>query len=199
MSDGTQSTSEELSTQWQNPSDILSLLLLIGWEIVQKALAQLTGYCIAPFGQGRTRVSLAPVAFSFGWVAFGFTSLMSAMGNQQLMPTAERPALVMNCANSFTRDNQSWLLERLLRDHEARHQRDTKAIASMRIDIFELSALEQGEEPDPIPDRLWWTGWFTIAAQLCISVVPWVRYGNWGVMLVFASGTLLALFTNTMP
>lgn len=207
--EGTQSTSEALSAQWRNPSDILSLLLLIGGDIVQKALAQLTGYCIKPGfggrGAGRRNfhIPLAPVAFSFGWVAFGFTSLTSVLGKQQLMPAVERPALVMNCANSFARDNQSWLLERLLRDHEARHERDTKtggsSRCSMRIDIFELGPFGEDEEVDPVPDRVWWTGWLTIVAQLCLSVVPWVRHGNWGVLLVLACGTVLALVTGAMP
>ncbi|RYO97401.1 hypothetical protein DL765_011245 [Monosporascus sp. GIB2] len=38
------STAEELQSQWANPGDILSLLLLIGGDIVQKAIAQLVGY-----------------------------------------------------------------------------------------------------------------------------------------------------------
>ncbi|RYP27936.1 hypothetical protein DL767_007463 [Monosporascus sp. MG133] len=38
------STAEELQGQWANPADILSLLLLIGGDIVQKAIAQLVGY-----------------------------------------------------------------------------------------------------------------------------------------------------------
>ncbi|CZR65945.1 uncharacterized protein PAC_15845 [Phialocephala subalpina] len=198
MSEETKSTSEELSGQWRNPVDILSLLLLVGGDIVQKALAQQTGYRVRPFGRNGSRIAIAPVAFSFGWVAFGFTSLMSAVGKQQLMPTVEQPALVVNCANSFSRDNQSWLLERLLRDYEVRHERD-KANASMLIDIFELAPLEKDEKPDPAPDRIWWGGWLTIAVQLGIAVAPWVVYGNWGVMVVLLSGTLLALITSAMP
>ncbi|RYP82884.1 hypothetical protein DL770_005491 [Monosporascus sp. CRB-9-2] len=38
------STAEELQSQWANPGDILTLLLLIGGDIVQKAIAQLVGY-----------------------------------------------------------------------------------------------------------------------------------------------------------
>ena len=60
----------DVQNQWQNPADILSLLLLVGPDVVQKALAQLSG-------------SLAtPVAFSFGWVAYSYASLVSIFGSK---------------------------------------------------------------------------------------------------------------------
>lgn len=43
-----------LETQWRNPSDILPVLMLLGPDIVQKAIAQVS------------RRTIAPVAFSFG-------------------------------------------------------------------------------------------------------------------------------------
>ena len=58
----------ELKTQWSNPSDILSLLLLLGPDVIQRALAQLVGRRVAP------------VAFSFGWAAYSVSALFSAMG-----------------------------------------------------------------------------------------------------------------------
>ena len=48
-----------LQRQWRNPSDIFTILLIIGGEVVQVAIAQL---CAGPVP------SLAPVTFSFGWV-----------------------------------------------------------------------------------------------------------------------------------
>ena len=44
----------EFSNQWQNPSDVFSVLLILGGDVVGRALAQLAG---SP---------LTPVAFSFG-------------------------------------------------------------------------------------------------------------------------------------
>lgn len=44
----------ELKVQWHNTNDILSLVLLLGPDIVHRALAQLVGR------------SVTPVAFSFG-------------------------------------------------------------------------------------------------------------------------------------
>ena len=48
-----------LRDQWHNPSDIFTILLIIGGEVVQIAIAQL---CAGPVS------FLAPVTFSFGWV-----------------------------------------------------------------------------------------------------------------------------------
>ena len=114
-----------LRSQWSNPGDIMTLLLLIGGDTVQKAIAQLVGYTIKPFGKNSPRIGITPVAFSFGWVAYGFTSLLSAVGEKRLMPPADFPLIVVNCANAFPRENQSWALGRLLRDHETRHEVDS--------------------------------------------------------------------------
>ena len=59
--------------QWQNPGDILSVLLLLGPEIVQGAVAQLSGR------------ALTPVAFSFGWVAYSARTLLNAFGGMALI------------------------------------------------------------------------------------------------------------------
>ena len=71
----------ELLAQWQNPGDIFSLLLIIGGDIIQKAIARLAGVRLMG-------VHVNPVAFSFGWVAYGFMTLASALGHEKLMPGA---------------------------------------------------------------------------------------------------------------
>ena len=58
-------------SQWSNPSDILSLLLLLGPEIVHRAIAQLSGNVVVP------------VAFSFGWVSYSLTALLAVIGGKQ--------------------------------------------------------------------------------------------------------------------
>jgi hypothetical protein len=47
-------SSQELREQWKHPSEVFSVLLLLGGEIVNKALAQLVGDVVTP------------VTFSFG-------------------------------------------------------------------------------------------------------------------------------------
>ena len=45
---------DQLRTQWILPSDVFSVLLILGGDVIARALAQLTGS------------GLTPVAFSFG-------------------------------------------------------------------------------------------------------------------------------------
>ncbi|KAI0203079.1 hypothetical protein F4808DRAFT_51558 [Astrocystis sublimbata] len=194
------STIGELRGQWANPSDILSLLLLIGGDIVQKAIAQLVGYRIRlPGGTSRT-VSVAPVAFSFGWVAYAFLSLLSAIGEMRLMPASDYPCLMVNCSNGFIRESNSWVLGRLLRDHENAYPVDPRPVEdggraeSLRIDIFHL-------QPPTGPDRDfgWWSGWIVMAGQIVIALVPWVCFGDWGVLLVTLAGSVFAMITCAVP
>lgn len=62
----------QLKAQWTNPSDILSFLLLLGPDVIQRALAQVVGRRITP------------VAFSFGWVAYAVNSLLSTVGGMRV-------------------------------------------------------------------------------------------------------------------
>lgn len=93
--------------QWRNRTDVLSILLVVGGDVVQKALAQLSG--------GR----LVPVAFSFGWVTYSLGALLSAVGDCRLMPsTSDCPSILVNTEVGYSRANTSWMLGRILRDLE---------------------------------------------------------------------------------
>lgn len=65
-----QSVADYLYIQWRNPGDILSLLLILGPEVIRNAVAQLTGRAITP------------VAFSFGWVAYAVSALLSTFSGR---------------------------------------------------------------------------------------------------------------------
>jgi hypothetical protein len=67
--------SDYLAAQWRNPADILSVLLLVGPDVVERAIAQLAGRAITP------------VAFSFGWVAYAASALLSSFGGALLFPS----------------------------------------------------------------------------------------------------------------
>jgi hypothetical protein len=193
-------TEAGLREQWGNPRDILSLLLLLGGDIVQKAIAQLVGYQSRPFGGRGPAISIAPVAFSFGWVAYGFSSLLAAFGDMALMPACDYPCVLVNCSTGFARENRSWALGRLLRDHEIRHGVDPRPVEeggraeSLRVDIFELLPVRT-----PALDLVWWLGWVTLFIQVAIAIIPWAVYGDWSIMLVTLCGSLLAIITCALP
>lgn len=70
--DGNSSSISYLEEQMRNPSDILSVMLLLGPDIVRAAVAQQAGRL------------LTPVAFSFGWAAYAVSALSSAVGGEFL-------------------------------------------------------------------------------------------------------------------
>lgn len=63
----------QVRKQWSHPSDILSLLLIVGPDVIQRALAQLAG------------TSVTPLVFSFGWVAYAVSAIASALGGKPKM------------------------------------------------------------------------------------------------------------------
>ena len=85
----------------------MSLLLLVGGDVVQRAIAQQAGSSLP-----------TPVIFSFGWVAYAFTGLLSAVGNNLLMPPPDTSCIVISTTLGYARTNQSWILGRILRDLE---------------------------------------------------------------------------------
>lgn len=66
-------TSAEFRSQWNNPSDVLSLLLILGPDVICWALAQLSGEYITP------------VVFSYGWVAYAVNALVATFGGMQII------------------------------------------------------------------------------------------------------------------
>lgn len=116
------------------------------------------------------------------------------------MPGSDCPSVLVNCSNGFVRENRSWVLGRLLRDHEIRHNLDPRLkeeggrAESLRIDIFQLGPITSVRS-----DPVWWLGWATLVVQLVIVVIPWVLYGDWAIMLVTLAGIILVAITCAMP
>ncbi|RBR18751.1 uncharacterized protein FIESC28_05892 [Fusarium coffeatum] len=193
------SSTKDLAKQWANPGDILSILLLIGSDIVQKAITQLVGHKLRIPGT-KTHFHIAPVAFSFGWATYGFTNLVAAVGSMRLMPTTDCPSILVNSSNGFTRDNRSWVLGRILRDHEIHHMVDPRPISeggraeSIRIDVFHLNPVKS-----PTCDMIWWLGWATLATQLVIVTIPGFLYGDWTILLIALVGICLVFITVALP
>ena len=102
-------TSTFLKAQSSNPNDTITILLLLGGEIIQKAIAQLAG-----------TMPLVPVAFSFGWVNFAFYNLLAALGDGYLMPhpPMNNPVLLINVDSGYPRNSSSWVLDQFLKSVE---------------------------------------------------------------------------------
>ncbi|OOF92524.1 hypothetical protein ASPCADRAFT_55192 [Aspergillus carbonarius ITEM 5010] len=199
------SVTSELRSQWTNPGDVMSLLMLVGGDIVQKALAQLVGVRLPLLPGG---VYATPVAFSFGWVAYAFSSLATIVSDRRLMPSPDTDLQVINLSNGYVRENNSWVLGRLLRDHENRVAKadrssnprmipaESTGKVSLKIDIFYAGA---ARDKGPRISKCWYFYWLVILVQQVIAAIPWILHGDWGIFLVTASGTLFALITGSLP
>ena len=53
---------------WKKPGDVITLLMILNGDVVQKALAQLSG------------PTFVPVAFSFGWVVYSIQAFSPVIG-----------------------------------------------------------------------------------------------------------------------
>ncbi|ETS85963.1 hypothetical protein PFICI_03988 [Pestalotiopsis fici W106-1] len=183
------STVSQLSSQWANPSDVTTVLMVIGGDVVQKALAQTTGCWYTP------------VCFSFGWVAYMFMALVGIIGDGRLLPIPDYPAKVFNLKTGYVRDNKNWVIGRLLRDHEAYMSRKEPAPTSgVRIAVWEAKENKNCHKQISFShSRIHIWGGITMAAQLIIAAIPVIKNHRWGILLITASGTVLALMVGGLP
>ena len=177
----------------------MSLLLIVGGDVIRCAIAQQAGDRFP-----------TPIAFSFGWVAYSFTALLTAVGGHHLTPTPEDPSIVINTASGHVRNNQSWILARMLRDFRGHWidksasdalknilRRAKRPKAGLCISIYEASA----DFPAGTPQRdwLWYSGYLVTFTQLCVAIIPWVTTSNWAVFAVTAAGNVLSYTTSSLP
>ncbi|KAI5211049.1 hypothetical protein AUEXF2481DRAFT_39077 [Aureobasidium subglaciale EXF-2481] len=193
-----------LREQWSNPRDIFTILLIIGGDIVRVAVAQLSAGPVS---------YLTPVAFSFGWVSYAVSAMLSAVGEARLMPRPEIDCIVINAKTGYSRNNNSWILSRMLRDFEfwyprllrpAERQRisqsrrdcnDLEVRIALRVSVWrcdEVSGRGEG-------DFVYWTGFLVAAIQISISAIPWAIYKEWFTFFVTTAGTMLALASGALP
>lgn len=74
----------------------------MGGDVIQTALAS----------------PLTPAAFSFGWVSYAVTALLTSVGQTAQPPSPKIPVLVFNLKEGTIRMNDSWLLARLFKTYE---------------------------------------------------------------------------------
>lgn len=201
--------SSDIVAQWSNPADILSLLLLVGGDVIQRALAQQTG--------GHYPLP-TPVVFSFGWVAYTFLGLLAAVGDKTFLPSPEFPAVVFSTEFGYHRINNSWVVARLIRDFEELWMPTevknklaamlaqtgppggpTRKKAGLCVSVFQASSKPGIEAGVPRRDFLWYGGYLVAALQLGIAAVPWATDGIWEIFAITALGTALAFLTASLP
>ncbi|KAL4976414.1 hypothetical protein BDW66DRAFT_134926 [Aspergillus desertorum] len=211
------STADSFREEWSNPSNYaFTILLLIGGDLIHRALAQLVGGAIAP------------VAFSFGWVSYATSAVCSALGEYRLMPDADTGCSLINGKNGYVRGNNSWVLGRIMRDYEywmdPAIREKTKSLLDARWKFDQ--AREDEKYPDsgikvprpsqaglvvgvykpsktlragvPGKDLLYWSGLVCTVLQLGIASIPAGLNGDWGVLMITGAATVLCYGTGAL-
>lgn len=176
-----------LAGQWRNPSDVTTILMIIGGDVVRKALAQTTG------------TLFTPVCFSFGWVAYAFTVIIDIIGDGRLLPQPDYPAKLINLNTGYFRDNKHWVVGRILRDNEAWiSRRYPLGSFAIRISIYEAESTHKHSGTFPY-SLIHLAGGSMMVLQLVVASIPVILYSDWIILLITGAGTLLALSWGLLP
>jgi hypothetical protein len=109
MGDATSSPQNLLGTQWTEPGDIFSVLLILGGDVIQLSCAALAG---------NPGLLPAPIAFSFGWVSYAMSAVLSAIGENRILRCAPKVDVkVINLKTGYAQSNRSWVLGRLVKTY----------------------------------------------------------------------------------
>lgn len=205
------------TTQFKSPHSILSVLFLVGGDIVKKAIAQMPG------GRYTGRFTLTPAVFSFGWVSYAVGSLSSALGDGICLPPPENAGSVVNVGDFSSngsrplvgsgdrRENRSWVIGRLMRDLEISverlKQKENPELlkTSLLVSVYQLEGASKSKEGYealvPKRDLLWWMFIPAIIVQLAIAAIPLMLSKvdkNWAILFVTVTGNVLALLTASL-
>jgi len=189
------SPADTLREQFVRPGDVMSVLLILGGDVIQRALAQLSGETITP------------VAFSFGWVTYAINALLAAVGDNKLMPPPDSNGLVINSRSNYSRQNDSWILGRIIRDYEYwRHpeiRKEEKDFLSKADKIALTVAIYKVNPTKPagVPDRDWlyYSGFLCAVVQLGVAAVPLGLWGDWSILMTTACGITFAFASGALP
>ncbi|ORY59283.1 uncharacterized protein BCR38DRAFT_446146 [Pseudomassariella vexata] len=183
-------TNDDLKLEWINPSVVVgTVLMVVGDKAVQAALAQTSG------------LLFTPVCFSFGWVTYALSALMSVYGDGRLLPPPDYAVKVFNLDSGYYRNNSNWVIARIVRDHESwMSSQEDKSNKSIRIAIFEAKPNPQGANKFTY-NILHVRGVVVILIQLAIAAIPaFITNGReWGPLAVTSFGTILALAMGALP
>lgn len=168
---------------------------------------------------------MTPPTFSFGWVAYSVTALVSAVGENKLMPMPDCTCTVINGKSGYSRSNTSWVLGRLVRDYEKwmdpRIERKVEEIINASWTWLKAEAIRTNKRPPERPkqaglcvsvykpdargkagesayDWLYISAFVVAIFQLGIAAIPCGLWGDWGIMMITVSGILLSFVMGSL-
>lgn len=201
------SAAKSLGEQLKNPAEVLAVLLILGGDIIQKAIAQNVGR------------RFVPVAFSFGWVAYALTATMSIFGDQFLIPEPDNTVYVINPRSGNVKRNESWLLGRLVRDLEflvddkLKDKKKKKGILITRwtagntYETIEKRSQKKQQVQQETQfegthrDLIWWSYFLVLITQLGVATFPPMfvhHHRNWRILYITGAGNILSVATASL-
>ncbi|KAF4550043.1 Hypothetical protein D9617_19g103480 [Elsinoe fawcettii] len=183
----------------------MAILMLLGGHIVTLALAQIAGS------------GFAPITFSFGWVAVALNTLIT----DKFHPKITNKIKVINAETGFQRDNNNWILNRIVCDFRYWYDR---AVADKVKELFaaKLAQLKKDGIDDfaklqrvglcvsiyratpgglgrLYKDSLFYSGLLVTLVQLVIASSPFFLDGDINILSITVAGTLLAWSATLLP
>ncbi|KAL0063699.1 hypothetical protein AAF712_009391 [Marasmius tenuissimus] len=145
---------------------------------------------------------IVPIAFSFGWLSYSFSSILTSRG--RLAPQPDCPSsIIVEVGSGYARTINSWSLSRLLSDFD--HPKQVTCERGLTISFFKSTggarSASTPKRRTGVPSHGWdfSAGILCILIQLGISIIPGLLRHNWQVPFLVSSGTLLAQFHGRLP
>lgn len=111
------------------------------------------------------------------------------------MPPADCDCVLVNVKSGYARTNRSWVLGRLVRDHEKDPLK-----GGLTVTFYKTCRNDKGRTQGiPTVDWVYCCGIAVILVQLGIAVIPGAVGQDWTILTVTAIGTVLALFGGALP
>jgi hypothetical protein len=164
--------------------------------------------------------------YILGWVAYSINALVSAVGENKLMPAPDCACIAINGKSGYFRSNSSWILGRMVRDYESWMDGKIKEKVDEVIDTrWAQLKDEAGEKRKPAPERPTQAGLcvsiykptpnaivgepvydkvslcgFAVAIfQLGMASIPCGLFGDWGIFMITVCGIVLSSVMASLP
>ncbi|KAN0082519.1 hypothetical protein V8E55_008314 [Tylopilus felleus] len=128
------------------------------------------------------------MAFSFGWVAYVFSNLITTLNGGTLMPQPEIPCLVVNANNRYEFVLSRWATDRHFKvkqivdaaqENDRRKDRNVNVPrrnkAGLCISVYSCSR----PAGKPVHDFVYYSGFIIALLQLAISSIPFGISSDW--------------------
>lgn len=194
--------------------------MIIGGDVIQRALAQVGGGTLTP-----VTFSFGWVAYAFNSLTFvvGGGNIMPKADHDVFVISANKQAYVRRnrswILGRVVRDFENWmpkkvdvLLQQMLADAERYDREAAKASggedpfriykrekAGLCVSVFKTLSPDVKVPGVPVSDWVYYSGIFVALLQLGVAVIPVAMFGQWSIMLITASGTLLAFASGALP